>query len=300
MRLRAAPRAFAILAAGLALLATQGAHAAGFVLPAGRSAEAALTPGSEGAFDVPVVVEEDGLLYAKVLPTPGNAAHDGWRANASWRVGFHLVRVDGASEDLGGSVEGDASRLAPVRAGEAVTLRVLVQPPADALALGGPQQRVHVALAWRPATATATGGASGGTLDSARALTLHVRLDGGAAIPAPPSGAEGTAGQPDTDPGPVQLIPDARTPTPAGGGAAAASVPFVPVWALAWGLVLLGGILLALVAVAVLLALLLRETRASRAAAGGSRAVPVRLQAAPQRDAPSAADERPHRPERRP
>lgn len=298
MRRRAALPLLALLAAGLALAATPGAHAAGFTLPAGRAAEALLTPGEEGAFEVPVAVEEDGLLYAKVLPTPGNAAHDGWKANASWRVGFQLVRADGAEEALGGSVEGDASRLASVRAGEAVTLRVLVRPPADAVALGGAAQRVHVALAWRPATPAGAGGgdggdgASGGTLDSARALTLHVRFDGEGA--APPAGGE--APVEGVDPGPVQPLPDDRPPASAR-PAAAASAPVVPTWALAWGLVLLGGILAALVAIAVLLALVLREMREARAAAVAARPVPVRVEEGAPGE-PPAADSRPHRPER--
>lgn len=149
------------------LLVAPAASAAALDVRAPRAIEAAATPGASATVDVPIVVAEDGALYAKVLPVEENAVNSGDGPNGTWRVAFALVRADGAVEELGDRATSTPTSLASVRAGEALTLRVRVDVPAEASGA----QRVVLAVAHRAAQASAAGG-SGATMDEARALTL--------------------------------------------------------------------------------------------------------------------------------
>lgn len=244
------------------LLVLPAAGAAALELTGGRSFEADLAPGGSVLVEVPFVAGAAGSVYAKILPTPGNAVHDGARANGTattgWRVSFALQREGAAEpEDLGTPADASPTPLAPVAEGERLALLVRIHAPADAL-LGGAAQRVHVALAYRGAAAE-SGLSSGASMDASRGLTFHVRLAGGDAVPAD-----------DEEVPAVAPLPE-RT-TSAGGGASIAPASLAPTWALVVGLLLLAGILAALVAIAILLSKLLRETRKE----GASRRVPVR------------------------
>lgn len=166
-----------ILLALVGLAATPSAAAATFDLGASKIVETALDPGEDAVFEMPLVVNQDGFLYAKVLPTPGNAVNDGTKANGSladgsgWSVSFAMLKADGARIEMGQYVDSTTSTLVPVALGEAVTLVSTVHVPADA-ARGGPQQRVYVAVAYRLSDSAGSGANSGGVIDEARALTL--------------------------------------------------------------------------------------------------------------------------------
>lgn len=168
-----------LLAVLLALLASiPSASAAAFELGGHRIVEHALQPGEDVAFEVPVRVLQEGWLYAKLLATEDNAVHDGLRANGSvadatgWRVSYALVRADGARVELGARNDSQPSELVEVVAGETLTFVTTVHVAEDA-ADGGPNQRVYVALAYRANRGGAgPGGASGASMDEARALTF--------------------------------------------------------------------------------------------------------------------------------
>lgn len=247
----------------LVVLALPLASAAGFSLPVGRVAEAVAQPGGDAVFVVPLEAEQDGLVYAKVLPTEGNAVDDGAGPNGSvaagtgWRVTFALVREDGAVDDMGTFADGGMSRLAPIRAGERLALRATVHTPADALK-GGAEQRVYVALAYRDAPQGADpGSTSGGQMDAARALTLLVRLSDTAVSLPPGGGAGGGSG---TDPGgvpPVGPIPPAESGTRV---VVVQQAP-LPTWFMAGLLGLLGALVLVGAVAAYALLGLLRERK---------------------------------------
>lgn len=234
-----------VLALVLVLAALPSASAAALGLPAGRTFEAALAPGGDVAFDVPVEVGEDGALYAKLLPTEGNAVTDGARHNGSvqdgtgWRVSFALVRGGAAPLDLGSYADGNATPLVTVRAGEALALRVTVHAPADALR-GGLTQHVYVAIALR-AGAQDLGGTSGASQDTARAVTLTVHLSGG--LP-PPGGDLPDVGPVDGLPDPSDgSPPDESTPDPTDGAPTTVTTALqLPMWWLVSSLILLGAI----------------------------------------------------------
>lgn len=169
-------RALALLLAALCVVPS--ASAAAFDLGRERIVEAALRPGEDVTLAMPLLARQNGSLYAKVLPTPGSALNDGTRANGSaedgtgWRATFAFVRADGSREELGTFVDSTATRLVAVTRDEAITFEATLHVPAEA-ARGGPSQRVFVAVAYRATTATTiSSGASGASLDEARALTL--------------------------------------------------------------------------------------------------------------------------------
>lgn len=162
------------------LLAPTGA--ASFSLEAERTIERALQPGSTAVFEMPISIERSGAIYAKIIPTEGNAVHDGFRANGSiaegrgWRVAFAITREDGSREELGQFVDSTPTALIPVTAGARPTLVMTVEIPADA-AVGGPRQTIYVAIAFRVENAQGASGASGAQMDEARALTLLMTND---------------------------------------------------------------------------------------------------------------------------
>lgn len=278
-------RALLPLVAAAALVAlAPAAQAAAFEVEAGRLHERALVPGGDATFDVGVLAAQDGFLYAKILPTPGNAVHDGTTPNGSveegtgWRVSFAVERADGTREELGTFVTSAMTRLVPVAAGEQVRLVATTHAPDDALAEGGPTQRVHVALAYRAEAAGAgPGGASGASMDEAVALTLlHTSV-----LAAPPAPAEEP---PAEDPGPVAPLPEES--------AAPATAQAVPTWFLVGVLVLLSAIALLLLAGVLLLAEhVRRQARAQEPAppvAERARTIPVH-EAGARAPAPRAA-----------
>lgn len=156
-------------AAFLLLLLALPTAAALIEAPARR--EAPLVPGGAQTFLVPVSTS-GGALYAKILPTEGNAVHDGVRANGTlspptgWRVGFALQRADGARHDLGERVDSEPTTTADVLPGEAATLLATVHAPPEAQ----PPATVYVVVALS-ATGAPDGG-SGARQDEARAITL--------------------------------------------------------------------------------------------------------------------------------
>jgi len=251
----------------LALLAVAPVSAASFELGAQRVVEAALAPGQATTLAMPLVVSQDGALYVKLLATPGNAVNDGTRANGSvedetgWRIGFALLREDGAREDLGTFVDSTPTRLVAVAAGEHLVLESTLHLPDDA-ARGGPSQRAYVALAHR-AGASGESAASGATMDASRAITLVLSdaLLPPAIADAPPLAgsdpSEDEARLPDV--GPVAPI---EAPPPSSSAQAGTVTVALPVWFLGGVLALLG----ALVGLAALQGLhtraLMRELRA--------------------------------------
>lgn len=212
--MRALPHAAAAFAVAAALLALPLAAAATFELPQGKIVERPLDPGHDAVFTVPLVVNQGGALYAKLLVTSDNAVNDGNHVNGSleagtgWRVGFAFVREDGTRLDLGAAVDSTPTALVPVKLGEKPTFEFTVHVPADA-ASGGPSQRVYAAIAYRLASGSDPGGASGATMDEARSVTLL--LSNALLPPAQRSSAS------------VPSAPSAPTPPPASGAAPSGS-----------------------------------------------------------------------------
>ncbi|HEX2022344.1 MAG TPA: hypothetical protein VHH36_06495 [Candidatus Thermoplasmatota archaeon] len=236
--------------------------------PDARLLELPLFPGRDAAFEVEVPVSADGVLYAKLLATAGNAVNDGTRANGSledrtgWRVSFALVREGGAREELGDRVNSDPSATTPVRAGESPTLVATVRVPADA-AKGGERQAVYVAIAWRASPGGADPGASsGGSMDESRAVTLVLSAALAGGLQPPP--VEETPAE-EIDDAPV-VPPVSEIPTGAQGGDAQALVrdAELPAWLVATVLVVLAVAVLALGAAVLALALVVRELRRQR------------------------------------
>lgn len=268
-------RALSVLLIALALLAPS-AHAAAFELESDRIVEGPLVPGEPTAFRIDARVHADGALYAKLLPTSGNAVHDGRMPNGSseeetgWFVAFALERADGERTELGAFSDSRGSALAPVAAGEGVTLVATVHAPGDALA-GGSLQKVFVALAHRGA-AMQTGGGSGAYLDEARAVTLVLRA------PA----TDVVAPTPDDSSANDEPLPDAtgedgagRTPAPGPGSQASA-----PEWFWSATLILLGSIVLLLAGVLVMLRRIWLAQAATQAHAAPTDST-IRLEEAP-------------------
>lgn len=264
------PRALVIALVVLAL--TPGADAATFDLGASKIVERALEPGADAVFEMPLKVNQDGFLYGKVLPTPGNAVNDGSRANGSlvdgsgWRVTFALVRESGERVEMGTYVDSTVSALVPIANGEHPTFVATVHVPKDA-ARGGPQQNVYVAVAYRLSSASG-GASSGGVIDEAKALTLllsNALLPPAAVVPSA-SGDSATPDATDTGTGTgVGTGPGADTGTGTGTGTdTETEIPTVgpidessaepvrvyvealPGWFLAGALVLGGGLLVVL------------------------------------------------------
>lgn len=169
-------RALAVAFLLAASVLTPGA-AAGLQLDGERVVERALVPGADAALPVSFVAQAEGFLYAKLLPTPGNAVNDGTRPNGSvveatgWRISFALVRENGTRESLGTFVDSTRTPLVPVAPGERVTLESTLHVPAEA-ASGGPTQRAYVAVAFRESALPSSGSTSGAAMDASRSLTL--------------------------------------------------------------------------------------------------------------------------------
>lgn len=253
--------------------------------------ERALDPGSEAVFEMPLVVNADGLVYAKILPTDNNAVHDGFRANGSiaedkgWIVRFALEREAGAREELGAFVDSTSSAPVEVRAGDRPTLVATVRVPADA-AIGGPRQVIYVALAFRPASASGPGAASGASMDEARSITLVLS---NALLPPAVEGAPPATPPEDTE-APVEEAPAIPPVGPLEEGArpsGAVVVQTLPTWFMA-GLLAVGAALaIGLGVVAALLHAIRRDLASAREPR--ARAIPVRT---PEREEPPAAPAR--------
>ena len=293
----------------LALLAP-GASAAGFTFLAGRHLEA--TPGATrvATYEMPLRIEEDGLLYAKLLATDGNAVHDGRRANGSvedgtgWRLELALRGASGEVQQLGAFVDGTPTSTMPVKAGDEMALLMTLRVPSDAPRFGE-RQLVYVALAFRLASAEGAGTSSGASMDQARAITLIVHLpseggvpvetptdpvEGGEAAPGTPTSpttpttptAEATGGEDPTgpgettDPGPVAPIA-----TPQGGTVrVVVEQQAMPLWFMLGALAIATAVLFALVATLLVMWQVLREMRAAEPARA---ARPLRIETAPAR-----------------
>lgn len=137
------------------LLLVPTAAAAGFTLGSERTIEATVEPDGLALFRMPIHIDADGSLYAKMLATPDNAAaHEpGW--NVSYRLDDSTLH--------------EATPV-PVSAGDDLVFEAQVRPPDDHHS----DAFVYVALAYRPPASGSGGGSSGGTQDEARALTLIV------------------------------------------------------------------------------------------------------------------------------
>ena len=260
-------------AAALLLLLALPAAAAAVLEPQGpRVLEQPVAPGGAAVFDLAVRAQREGSLYAKLLPTPGNAVHDGARANGSaadrtgWWIQVSALLPDGSERALGAFADGARTALVPVREGDLVTFRVAVHAPLDA-ASGG---RVHVAVAYRAPAVDGAGG-SGADLEEARAFTLRL-VGAGQAPAAGPPATPTPAERP-----PASPTPAARPPAPVVARAPAAEA--VPSPLLVVAVVFLGAIVLLLAAIGTLLALILREMRLRHGAR--ARTVPVREAEAP-------------------
>lgn len=229
----------AVSAAVFVFLAAPLAAAAAFDLPQGRIVERELDPGRDVVFTVPLVVNQAGFLYAKLLGTPGNAVNDGTRANGSvaeatgWRVSFAFVRGDGTRVNAGTVVDSRPSALVPYDAGESGAFEATVHVPADA-ASGGAHSRVYAAIAYRPrAGARDAGDASGATLDESRSVRLLLS----SALSTPANGTRDSAG---TSPvAGVGAIPPGGPPAPDRMQVLVVHTP-PPTWFLVAALALLG------------------------------------------------------------
>lgn len=292
-----APPAAANLALALvlaALVAAPTASAAAFDVPNGRVVERPLEPGTSQAFAFDVLANQEGFVYAKVLPTPGNVLHDSYVANGSaqektgWFVSFAFIDADGARTELGDRVGSEPTELRPVAPGDAFTFEATLHVPDDA-ASGGPEQRAYVALAYRLDATTSSGGASGASMDSARALTLLLTNDMLPPVPVSegPGAADGA-----TDPGGAVAPTDSDVPAPpvgeipqesASGGDTFVTVApsTLPSWFLAGALFVGALMAVALATVAAALVLVARELRARPALAAApepsphARTIPV-------------------------
>ena len=253
-----------LLVALVALAPTSGAAA--IELVDGRVAES-LVDDARAIYRFPVVFHETGDIYAKVLPTEGNAVHDGRASNGSvqeergWRVAFAIERADGTRVELGTYADGTMTPLTAVMRDENATFEARVYVPADA-AQHGDAQRVYVALAFRPPTGAGGGAGSGGTADEARALTLIVHLDPDAATP--PVDDDGQDHGADAEVPPVSPIDDTGWQQDRETIIVVGSAGF-PAWLAGVIVAALALVALALGAVAALLYLVWRELRAARA-----------------------------------
>ena len=191
-----------LLLALVGLVALPTASAATFDLGASKVVERALDPGADAVFEMPLRVNQDGFLYAKVLPTPGNAVNDGSKANGSladgsgWSVSFAMILASGERVEMGTFVDSTVSPRVPVAIGDTPTFVATVHVPEDA-ARGGPQQKVYVAIAYRLNDGANAGSNSGGVIDEARALTLV--LSNALLPPAEASASPSPSSQPSTD-----------------------------------------------------------------------------------------------------
>lgn len=177
--MRAAP-ALPLVALLVALLAPSASAA--LLVDAPRTLDAPFAAGRPIAFEVPFRVDEEARVYAKLLPTPGNAVHDGERANGTldpptgWRVAFAFLNDAGARNDAGTRVDSTPTLALDAMPGESWRLEAIVHVPPDAT----PPADVHLALAASHPQAPG----SGATLDASRAITLHLSSPPEAAIPA--------------------------------------------------------------------------------------------------------------------
>jgi len=284
-----------------ALLAAPLAAAGSFTLLADRHMEQ--DAGAEGVtvFAMPVQVNQGGFVYAKILATEGNAVHDGYQANGSveartgWRVAFAWIYANATRVELGSFVDGTPTATVPVTPGQTDQLVVTVRWPADAQTVGGAEQVVWTALAFRAsADGTGPGATSGVSMDEARALGLTLRFAPGVAMapagsnvpptPAAPSPTTPAPATPPTTPTPGASSPGAsgegsstgvppdETGVPpvgpiesTGPGATQVVVvpPVLPTWFLAGILVLAGLAAVGVLAVGVGLVLLARRPRSA-------------------------------------
>lgn len=256
----------------LALLAVPTAQAS-FELGSGKVLERPLDPGTTQVFEMPLEIADAGYLYAKVLPTEGNAVNDGMRANGSvtegtgWRATFALVDGAGNATELGTFVDSTMTPLVRVAAGEPWTLRTTLHVPPSA-AEGGPRQVVYVAVAFRPsADGSDPGSTSGANIDASRALTLLLTNALLPDVVAPPADEEVDEVVP-----PVQPIDETGSQS----RVVVMQQP-LPTWFLVGTILLLGVISLALVTVVVLLARMRRELATFAQRAPAAQAEPRRI-----------------------
>lgn len=173
----------ALFATALALLLAPSALAT-FELPDGRRFEADSRPGEATTFRVPVRATTDAHLYAKILPTPGNAVHDGAESNGTleppsgWRVAFAFEKGGEPPIELGTRIDSTPTDIVQLAAGDQGAWLLAVHQPTAATSGG----TVYVALAERVPHSTQQ--TSGAQADDARAVTL--RLGRESAPPEPP------------------------------------------------------------------------------------------------------------------
>jgi hypothetical protein len=179
---------------------------------------------------MPVQVSQPGFVYAKVLATDGNAVNDGYHANGSveartgWRVAFAWIHENGTREEMGEFVDGTPGALVPVSP-EGAQLVITVRWPSDAQTVGGPEQTVWVALAYRQAASGEGPGATSGVqMDEARALSLALRFAPGVA-----TDAAGKTTSPTPAPGGGSTTtPTPATPSTPGAGSTRPPTPSTP------------------------------------------------------------------------
>lgn len=167
---------------------------------------------------VPFAVDADGLVYAKLLPLPGNPVHDGTTPNGTvsaehdeglegWWVTFALRAGDGGTlrdaegkevpAPLGVFADGTPNDPVALKAGTASILAVEVHAPPDAFEERA-SDTLHVVLAFRDAAAAPE--SSGGTRDDALAFAIEVHelsrepRDDGTAPPDQDGAGDGSGG----------------------------------------------------------------------------------------------------------
>lgn len=205
---------FLLLAtAALAVLAATPFASAELWIDGGRDATVdlrAVASGFEGAARFPFQVPGDGLVYAKLLPMPGNAVNDGNAPNGTlaasgqgvsgWWTTLSFWPSTGTAVSGSGPVarvDGTPTDTVKAAGGANVALQVLVHAPADAF-LHAPTYTVNVVLAFRPAQDASQG--SGGVMDDAVALTTTLRQSMAAVMPS-------FDAQPESDPTSAPVAP---------------------------------------------------------------------------------------------
>jgi len=151
----------------------------------------AAATGYEATAKFPFAAPGNGLVYAKLLPMPGNAVNDGtwangtvskgegvsgwWTTMSFWSQGGGVL----AGSAPAARVDGTPTDAVKTTAGSKLALHVLVHAPADAF-LHAAEYKVLVVLAFRPAQESTRG--SGGMMDDAVALRMAV-FQSAAALP---------------------------------------------------------------------------------------------------------------------
>src|SRR5581483_942149 len=167
----------------LVALLAPAASAGSFTLLADRHMAQDAGTGGVTVFAMPVQVNVGGFVYVKLLATEGNAVNDGYHANGSveartgWRASFAWLYANGTRVEMGSYVDGTPTPTQPVASGETDQLVVTLRWPNDAQTVGGAEQVVWAALAFRPnVDGAAPGATSGVQIDEARALGFTLRF----------------------------------------------------------------------------------------------------------------------------